>query len=569
MDKLFRVAVLNAMSEPQRHTYAAMHQDYCEDFVADQELPEETRAGEIIVKRLLSGDKGHYGCYSADTEVLTDSGWVKWPELRRFDKIAAVNIEDWSIRFEVPSKLQVFDFKEGDSLYRLESQKLDIAVTLDHRMIVSHRTGNGWSDWHAASAASIAGRAVRYRLAGELINRKVPADCPGGVELLNLFRLAGFFFGDGCRSVNKNPMSVRFRLRKHRKIRYLKSLGFDVMDMADDRFTIKNPEVAAWIHEHFSDEIGKKIPAFILHLPVALFEAFSEGLKNSDGASKGDTWCYDSKEKMAIDMLQAAFHLNGKSASICLNSPNVGEGHENHAPGWRLHISSREPFARAEVNQSGRIKGREYLSPYAGKVYCATVSTGALLVRRNNKPMVSGNCLEHAQIILNVGWFPHSVMQQARTHRVGVSFDVQSMRYTSQRIIDVQSGKRDIEQVFYLRPTGFYTDRQGAKYEYSESDRKIDLARCYDAACHYAHQIRQGKAEEHARGMIPFDFRQHFVVSFNIRSLMHFLDLRAKADAQREIRWLCDLIWPHFVDWTPQVAEWYGEKRLHRARLSP
>ena len=26
--------------------------------------------------------------------------------------------------------------------------------------------------------------------------------------------------------------------------------------------------------------------------------------------------------------------------------------------------------------------------------------------------------LEHAQIVLNVGWFPHSVMQQARTHRV-------------------------------------------------------------------------------------------------------------------------------------------------------
>ena len=36
--------------------------------------------------------------------------------------------------------------------------------------------------------------------------------------------------------------------------------------------------------------------------------------------------------------------------------------------------------------------------------------------------------LEHAQIVFNVGYFPHSVMQQARTHRVGVSFDVQSMR---------------------------------------------------------------------------------------------------------------------------------------------
>ncbi len=34
--------------------------------------------------------------------------------------------------------------------------------------------------------------------------------------------------------------------------------------------------------------------------------------------------------------------------------------------------------------------------------------------------------LEHPQIILNCGWFPHSTMQQIRTHRVGISFDVQS-----------------------------------------------------------------------------------------------------------------------------------------------
>ena len=35
--------------------------------------------------------------------------------------------------------------------------------------------------------------------------------------------------------------------------------------------------------------------------------------------------------------------------------------------------------------------------------------------------------LEHPQIILNCGWFPHSTMQHVRTHRVGVSFDVVSL----------------------------------------------------------------------------------------------------------------------------------------------
>jgi thymidylate synthase (FAD) len=177
--------------------------------------------------------------------------------------------------------------------------------------------------------------------------------------------------------------------------------------------------------------------------------------------------------------------------------------------------------------------------------------------------------LEHPSITLNIGWFPHSVMQQARTHRVGVSFDVQSFRYTSQRIIDVGLGRREIDEVFYLRPEGTYVNRKGKKYEYTKDLRVIDIARAYDAAGHYAYQIRNGLSEEHARGLLPFDTRQHFVASFSLRALMHFMDLRAKRDAQLEIQQMCNLMWPHFQQWAPEIADWYAQTRLHKARLAP
>ncbi|NCZ70922.1 MAG: FAD-dependent thymidylate synthase [Actinobacteria bacterium] len=177
--------------------------------------------------------------------------------------------------------------------------------------------------------------------------------------------------------------------------------------------------------------------------------------------------------------------------------------------------------------------------------------------------------LEHAQIVLNVGWFPHSVMQQARTHRVGVSFDVQSMRYTGERICRAANGELELEEVFYLRPAGFYSDRNGKKYQYTEHQRRKDLNLCQEAANRYYDLILDGFAEEHARGILPFDYRQHFVVSFSLRSFLHFMDLRAKLDAQEEIRVLCDLMWPHFENWAPQIAAWYQKTRLHRARLAP
>ena len=177
--------------------------------------------------------------------------------------------------------------------------------------------------------------------------------------------------------------------------------------------------------------------------------------------------------------------------------------------------------------------------------------------------------LEHAQIVFNVGWFPHSVMQQARTHRVGVSFDVQSMRYTGDRICKAANGELDLEEVFYLRKPDLYRDRNGHVYKYTEEHRATDLGLCLAAAQRYRDLISEGFAEEHARGILPFDYRQHFVVSFTMRALMHFLDLRSKLDAQLEIRAMCNMIWPHFEEWAPQIAEWYEQNRLYKARLAP
>ena len=176
---------------------------------------------------------------------------------------------------------------------------------------------------------------------------------------------------------------------------------------------------------------------------------------------------------------------------------------------------------------------------------------------------------EHPQIVLNLGSFPHSVMQQLRTHRVGISFDCQSLRYTGQRIVDVKWGWRKVDQVFYLRPVGYYTDRKGQKRFYSPEQREDDLAWCKAACDRYAQRIGEGVSEEHARGLIPFDVRQNFVMSCNARSLMHILDLRAKADAQIEIQTCCDLIFPHFRAWMPAVADWYKLNRWGKARLSP
>jgi thymidylate synthase (FAD) len=176
--------------------------------------------------------------------------------------------------------------------------------------------------------------------------------------------------------------------------------------------------------------------------------------------------------------------------------------------------------------------------------------------------------IEHPQIIFSTGYFPHSAMQQLRTHR-NISFDVQSFRYTSDKVIAVAEDKLDVEKVFYLRPVGDYTDRQGAKYHYSSQWRENDLLARRMAAKEYKYNISQGMSEEHARGGLSFDYRQHFVVSCNARAFLHLADLRAKKNAQLECQQFIELCWPHFEKWCPAIADYYKKHRYGKARLAP
>lgn len=177
--------------------------------------------------------------------------------------------------------------------------------------------------------------------------------------------------------------------------------------------------------------------------------------------------------------------------------------------------------------------------------------------------------LEHPSITFSVSGYVHNVPMQLRTHRVGVSFDVQSQRYTGKRVVKVASGELNPEDVFYVRPPGFYTNRQGKKYDWTVEDYNDELKYIVESCKRYALKYEKGMCEEHIRDYLVQAIRQNFVVSFNLRSVLHIMDLRAKLDAQLEIQALCEQIAPHLSKWSPNVWKYYEEKRFKKAKLSP
>ena len=174
--------------------------------------------------------------------------------------------------------------------------------------------------------------------------------------------------------------------------------------------------------------------------------------------------------------------------------------------------------------------------------------------------------LEHPQLVVGAAGFPHTVINHVRTHRVGVSFDVQSSRYSGQRFLD---DSRDIEELIYLRPVNqVYSDRKGSPYLYTEEMRQRHLAKALRNRSEYAEDLSEGLAEEHARGHNQFDIRQHFVMSGNLRSWLHVMMLRHKKDVQLETQAFCEGLLPILQNWAPEVLEHWTTKGT-RLKLTP
>lgn len=566
LDRNLQVAKLQCYPIPEQVIYQAAKCDYSETPIHTQEIPSPSECGKWVVERLLGNDRGHYGCYSSDTEVLSENGWVYWPEVNVDTILAAYDTKTGLVNFETPSAVQHWDY-EG-KMYHLDGQSLDFLVSPDHRMIIQSRKKDGsWSEAYAITAEEVFNKPVRYTTTANLsISNRYSIDTP--LDNPAFWSLIGFWIGDGDKHTSRN--TLRFHLRLPKKINYLESicaeLGLEFYPTANDRYVVSYPNIGDWMKNNCLSQDGwKKIPGNYLRMEKDSFVNLLDGLKNSDGTVRRKAWSYSTTSKVLTDQLQALASVNDCKFTLCVEDRE----NENHNDLYVLRMTDRY-YPRVEINQNTRSRTyTEHWVDYKGQIHCATVSTGALIVRRNGKVSICGNCIEHPAITLSVSGYVHNVMVQGRTHRIGTTWDCQSQRYTGKRVVKVANGELSPEDVFYVRPPGFYTNRQGKKYIWSQEDYDDELKWILEGCKRYAIKYEKGMCEEHIRDYLAQAIRQNFVVSFNLRSVLHFLDLRAKMDAQLEIQALCEQFIPILEQWAPNVWKYYEEKRLHRAKLSP
>lgn len=471
--------------------------------------------------------EGHT-CYDEKTEVFTDRGWMPWREVCDETYLAAVR-EDGSFSYEKPVRL-VAEHYIGEMAH-LDHRDASMMVTPNHRLFVSKRGHQGFGDYQTVMAKDL-GTTGEYRLLSSATltetfvvrdnasREKYPPTTIGGGSYHEGW-LLGFFLGDGHRaSVNR----VTFNLRKESKISALRA-ALDEVD--PDNYTVSDNGVIRWENSDpmFEGEAKtKRIPAECFDLSLEYRRGIFAGLLESDGSAKRSAWSFGSSSEGLVDDFQRLGTTIGEY--VKLNKEQNGLS--------KAMVLSRSTTPRFHASEIEWVL-------YDGLVYCAEVSTGLLLVRRNNTVHVSGNSpFRHAAVCYEV-YAPLFVARQWWKYAVASTHidDQNGWNESSRRYITE-------EPVFHIPGVGewrmkpenskqgsgdFFGQGMGAYFS-KRLGEVIDISlREYESA------LQMGVAPEQARLFLAaYGMYVRWRWTTSVQGLLHFLSQRLNHDAQKEIQ---------------------------------
>ena len=505
-----KAELINYLHEPEKNVAVSARLCYSEDG-ADKLMEEMTdEYAEDMVKMLT--DLGH--CYDKETEVLTDSGFKKWSNVNKNDLIASVdpNTREF-IGFEEPNEL--IKYKYNDKMLHIKNRKIDLKVSKEHKLYASlsrtaeKRINPNFSLVKATSETKYSKNNSKVykkpmRMTRTAINNR---NYNNHNENNYLYSLYGFFIGDGY---SQGGNKLYFHLKKGRKIKYLRKLAnkldYKFKENKNNKYIIHKNNIGNEFRDMFYNNKKKKtFPNSLLKMSSKQFDYFWDGLFNSDGSDTSNNLEYFTTSKELANKIQALGAIN--NVPFTINKSNI----KNNNTLYTLNFNTRK---FPHVNDS-RNNYKEYKwVDYNGYIYSASVSKGLLIVRRNNKVVLSGNSstLEHTY------FYFHIVGSKVMTHqlvrkRIGASYSQRSQRYVEEDDFD-----------FITPPSIKENDMEDEYIEWMEKGRDF-----------YKKLVDKGIPKEDARFVLP-TIKTNIVVSMNARALLDFFRVRTCNRAQWEIR---------------------------------
>lgn len=457
-------------------------------------------------------------CFDEQTEVLARLGKNN-PEFMTFPKAKALNAEvaQYNPTTNEITFVKPVAFVKNTGLQTMitfEANKLSLAVTDKHRMLIEQRTTNNVFVQKTVTADNFIKDYVqcRIRTAGICTEKQVFTK----EELA----LMVWYASDGSKSGNK----INFHFNKERKINAVVSL-LDRMQIpysihTYERTTNIRLDKPYWVDDCY-DELGnKKLPEQALYMDMDSYQMVKEALLLSDGSISNQE--FNNSSKVYAEQIQILAHLHNDAMNLkCYGKQN------------RLFKSS---FQKTNYISLRRDKDVFYSEVKNATVYCVTVPSSYVMVRRNGIVHISGNC-------------------ELMTHR---QF---SRNSASSRAIPIDK-MIELVQTNTAEPIHWGSNKSGMQAGDEITNTTSAINAWIDArndAIKHARKLQSLGLHKQIvnRVLEPFQTIKVLVTATNFDN---FFNLRCHKDAQPEIKYLADLMYQAMQESTPmalQAGQWH------------
>jgi very-short-patch-repair endonuclease/intein/homing endonuclease len=367
-------------------------------------INKEILQGLMINEALLSGEMSGYQCLDEKTRVLTKDGFKHYDQVTENDEIACFNSKNESLEYNKYLARHCYDF-DGE-LIHFQTDRIDIAVTPNHKMLYKNRDQNEWTVGLASNVKHRARFRKNVKWEG---NKNYPKSIKIGdikLPINDYLEIIAFYVTEGY--VRKETRNLRTFGDPISTCIYQTPKGKawkNMLDLAErkvanihhysgpnyhgDEFVICNKKIAI----HLSEACGngsyeKRIPNWIKDLPSELLHKFLMNMILGDGCLRARDkdgpnryYVYDTvSDHLANDVMEIAIKCGYYPRAKWRTDRKI----------WGVRFSDYD-----RRSDDIPLDSRKYQTitkmPYRGKVWCFTVPTGFFITERNGLIAIQGN----------------------------------------------------------------------------------------------------------------------------------------------------------------------------------
>lgn len=328
----------------------------------------------------------HGHCIDDKTEVLTKTGWKTYKEINQKDII--LNLNTYTNKIEEDRINAIVSKNYTGDVYHFQSKGSDIRVTDEHDMLTIHRKTKKITK---VKAKDLYNKKQKFLIRAALQDK-------GGISLSdNLLRLLVWISADGNKP-HKTTNLIRFRLYKQRKINRLEALLND-LKISYRKYQYENAngcsinfELPLELQEYSFKPIDFRITSCNRHQCKILLEEYA----NTDGVHNSNTIIIFTSKKSEADNIQLMCITNRYSCSITERTNHgfkLKSGKDKVC--YTLNISEKPYRCIDNPHKTTKVEfvNNEHF-------WCLNTNNGTLIIRRNGKVNITGNCHSSFDYIL-------------------------------------------------------------------------------------------------------------------------------------------------------------------------